>query len=167
MKTEKGTLSAVRLARLRAQGYTEESDLHLSEMAFGIRFAYRMCVSIIILAMITHSTALFVLMSGIAFLGMILPKHPFDYVYNYTLSKWMKRTALPRRSRQLKFACSIATIWLVTIVYLMLTGYTNAAMVMAGLLAIIASFPSTIDYCIPSVIYNALFLRGEKNLHLK
>ena len=149
-------LSATRLNRLRAQGYTSESAQQLSNMAFGIRFAYRTCVVIVVTAMVTQSIALFSAMLTIAFFGVILPKHPFDYVYNYTLSKMMNKPQLSTRANQLKFACTIATLWLVAVVYLMAIGLNKEATILAGLLAITASLPSTIDICVPSVIYNAV-----------
>ena len=131
-------------------------------MAFGIRFAYRSCVTILVVAIASQSTALFSAMLCIAFLGVVLPNHPFDYVYNYFLSSRMNKPRLPARSKQLKFACTIATSWLAGVVYLMSSGSTTAGLVMAGILVGIAALPSTIDFCVPSAIYNALFQRKEK-----
>lgn len=162
MKTEKHILSSVRLARLRAQGYSNEDHLKLSEMAFGIRFAYRMCVAVLLVAIATKSIALFSFMLCIAFLGVVLPNHPFDYIYNYLLSKRMNRPSLVARSKQLKFACTIATISLVTVVYLMSTHNITAALIIACVLAGVAALPSTIDLCVPSLIYNMFFNKKEK-----
>ncbi len=167
MKTGNKKLSEIRLKRLRAQGYMCQSDEELSEMAFGIRFAYRTCVSIIVVAMLTQSLTLFTIMLCIAFLGVILPNHPFDYVYNFALAKRMKKPKLPPRCIQLKFACTIATLWLASTVYFLFIGHTVTAMILAGSLAITASLPSTIDYCVPSVIYNALFQRKAKKASAK
>jgi hypothetical protein len=162
METEKTILSFARLARLRAQGYSNESDLRLSELAFGIRFTYRVCVAVLIVAMATQSIALFSFMLCIAFLGVVLPNHPFDYIYNYVLSKPMHRPYLPPRSNQLKFACMVATLWLACTIYFMRTGNITAGLTMAAMLAGIAMLPSVIDLCIPSIIYNALFTRENK-----
>lgn len=152
-------LSATRINRLRDQGYTQETDRELNELAFGIRFAYRVCTVMVIVAMTTQSLALFSFMLGTAIFGIILPNHPFDYIYNATFSKWLNKPALPARSVQLRFACTIASLWLATVVYLLYTDYTSTAMILAGLLAVVAGMASTIDLCIPSVIYKAAFLR--------
>lgn len=157
MTLKQEILSEKRLNRLRTQGYTNQSDYELSDMAFGIRFAYRLCVGVVITAMLTQSLVLFSGMFVLACLGILLPNHPFDYIYNYTLSKWMDKPQLPARAKQLKFACTIATLWLASVVYFLSVGFTTTAMVLAGMLAFVAALPSTIDYCIPSVIYNALF----------
>ena len=166
MKTRENLLSPTRLKRLRAQGYTSESNLTLSKMAFGIRFPYRVCVTLVITAIITQSIGLFIFMLGMSLLAILLPNHPFDYVYNLIISKWMKRPQVPPRSLQLKFACTIATLWLAAIVILLAGGQESTALVLAGLLAFVALLPSTIDYCVPSVIYNYLFLKkGQKEMH--
>ena len=77
------------------------------------------------------------------------------------LSKRMNKPKLLARSNQLKFACTIATAWLVTVVYLMSINSITAGLVMAGALVAIAALPSTIDLCVPSVIYNVLFKKKE------
>ena len=157
METEKDILSSIRLARLRAQGYSSETNLTLNEMAFGIRFAYRACTTVLIVAILTKSITLFSIMIGIAFLGVVLPNHPFDYIYNYLLSARMKKPKLPARSNQLKFACMIATLWLASIIYLISTNNITVALIMATILVGIAALPGTIDLCIPSLIYNTYF----------
>jgi hypothetical protein len=162
MKKKTEVLSETRLERLRKQGFAAENDLQLSKMAFGIRFAYRTCLAIITIAMITQSIVLFTFMLFVAFLGIVLPNHPFDYVYNFTLSKWLGKPEVPPRPVQLKFACSIATVWLASVVFLLDSGHVTSAMVMAGILAMVAALPSTIDYCVPSEIYVRLFLRNKK-----
>ncbi len=161
MKTTSKILSPIRLQRLRAQGYVCETDHDLTDMAFGIRFPYRLCVAIIVVAMLTKSLPIFAAMLILAFLGVVLPNHPFDYVYNHLLSKPMHKPMVPPRSKQLKFACTIATLWLAAIVYSFTTENITTALVLAGMLAAVAILPSTIDLCIPSLIYNAIFRSKE------
>ncbi|MDX1617728.1 MAG: DUF4395 domain-containing protein [Balneolaceae bacterium] len=159
MKSEIKQISDTRLKRLRQQGFTNYTDRQLEQMAFGIRFPYRLCVAVIVTAIVTGSIPLFAIMLGIAVSGIFLPNHPFDYIYNGVLSKWMRRPKLPPRANQLKFACTIASVFLAATVYLMVTGATTAGLILAGILAGVAVLPSTIDLCVPSIIYNALFGR--------
>ena len=158
MKTTETTLSEKRINRLRAQGFTTETKKELTGMAFGIRFAYRSCITVLSIALLTQSLALFSLMFVIAFLGIVLPKHPFDYLYNHTLSGWMNKPKVPARSAQLKFACTIATTWIAAVIFLMVTGYTTIATLLTVNLILVALLPATIDYCVPSAFYNAVFL---------
>ena len=157
MKNQIKTLSETRISRLRAQGYFNESAETITQLAFGIRFAYRLCVLILITAIVTQNLHLFYFLLGMAGLGSILKNHPFDYIYNYGVRTWMHTPPLPPRSKQLKFACSIATLWLTLVVYLLHSGMTSTGLSMAAFLAGVAFLPSTIDLCIPSMLYNAMF----------
>ena len=154
-------LSEKRINRLRLQGFTCQSVQELSQMAFGIRFAYRVCTSVLIIGAITKNIYVFAGMFVIAFLGATLPNHPFDYLYNHFLSKSMNKPSLPPRSPQLKFACSIATVWLGLIVYFLFHNIITAATILAYLFVFIAGLLSTTDICIPSIIYKAVFLTNK------
>ncbi len=167
MKTTETTLSEKRIYRLRAQGFTGQTKEELTGMAFGIRFAYRSCIALLTVALITQSVALFSLMFVIAFLGIVLPKHPFDYLYNHALSGRMNKPKVPARSAQLKFACTIATTWIAAVIYLMSTGNTTAGTLLTLNLILVALLPATIDYCVPSAIYNAFFLRKKAKVQYK
>ena len=162
MNMEKNTLSPIRLRRLRAQGFTCENEQTLQQMAFGIRFAYRACVLLLMVAIASKSLLLFSAMLGFSFLGIVLPNHPFDYMFNYTLRLWLRAPMVPARSRQLKFACTIATVFLGAVVGLLYFGMVTQGLITAGILAFFALLPSTIDLCIPSLIYNAIFQKSGK-----
>lgn len=138
------------------QGYIKQTDAELSELAFGNRFAYRLCTTIVIIGVVSSSIPVLSAMLIVAFFGIILPYHPFDYIYNHLLAERMSKPKLPRRSKQLKFACTIATIWIASTIFLFYTGYALAAFVVGSLLIGVALLVSTTDYCIPSLIYNTL-----------
>jgi len=157
MKNKDFILSRTRLKRLRDQGYTCESQEQLSRMAFGIRFPYQLCVAVLLAAIAAQSILIFAAMLFIAFLGIVMPNHPFDYIYNYVLSGPMNKPIVPPRANQLKFACTIATCWLSMVLFLMISGNITAGLVLAGILVGIALLPATIDLCVPSLIYNLFF----------
>lgn len=150
------TLSKKRINRLRAQGFVTQNEEELSAMAFGIRFAYRACTSLLIVAILTQSITLFAVVFSIAFGGATLRNHPFDYVYNNLLSRKMGAPKLPPRARQLRFACTIATLWLGIIIYCLFTGASTTANALAILFVFVAGLLSTTDICIPSIIYNRI-----------
>jgi hypothetical protein len=156
MTTERPLISAARIKRIKAQGYHSYSDGEISEFAFGNRFAYILCVSILIVGVAMASVPILISMGVVAFFGVVLPYHPFDYIYNYVLRGMMNKPKLPPRSKQLKFACTVATIWIAATVYFFYSGLTLAGYVAGALLSAIALSVSTIDLCIPSLIYNAI-----------
>ncbi|HJN86508.1 MAG: DUF4395 family protein [Dehalococcoidia bacterium] len=157
MATKGRLLSTARLNRLHAQGYFDISDADLSDLAFGNRFAYILCVTITAIGVATANIPTLLVMTAIAFLGAVLPNHPFDYVYNHVLRGALKKPKLPRRSRQLKFTCVMATLWLIATVLLFNADLTAAGYVLGGLLVAVALTVSTTDFCIPSMIHNFIF----------
>jgi hypothetical protein len=93
----------------------------------------------------------------IAICGILLPYHPFDYIYNGLLSNLMNKPKLPPRSKQLKFACIIATLGMASTIFLFYAGLTLAGYITGGSLFLVAFLVSTTDICIPSIIYNFIF----------
>ena len=87
MKTNK--LTTARINRIREQGYTCHTENQINGLAFGNRFAYRACVSILIAGVALANIPILSGMMAIAFFGVVLPYHPFDYFYNHVLSKRM------------------------------------------------------------------------------
>lgn len=76
----------------------------------------------------------------------------------------INKPALPKRTNQGKFACGIATVWLGAIIYLLMNGYAMAGNILGGLLLTQAFVVGTIAFCIPSMIYNALFKTAKKEM---
>ena len=155
-------LSETRISRIREQGYVCHTDAEIKDLAFGNRFAYRLCTTMLIFGVAFANIPLLSVMMVIAFFGVILPNHPFDYIYNLVLSKRMNKPKLPPRSNQLKFACSIATLWIGGTIYMFYSGLTNWGFILGASLIVVATLVGTIDFCIPSKIYNAIFLRNAK-----
>ena len=164
MKTVNHKLSPKCIHRIREQGYQNYSDKEIRALAYGNRFAYRLCVFLLIIGIVFNSIPILSLMFVVAFMGVVLPNHPFDYIYNHVLSKRMDKPSLPPRSNQLKFACSLATLFIGTIIYLMYNNFMTAAHIVGGILISIAMLVSTIDLCIPSKIYNAIFKKTTRTV---
>ena len=150
-------ISKTRINRIRAQGYLTNSDSDISQISFGNRFAYLLCSAILIVAVSTANVPLLYVMLTIAFFGIVLPNHPFDYIYNYVLRQQMGKPKLPPRSKQLKFACTVATLWIAGTIYLFTAGLTTAGYVFGAALITVATLVGTTDICIPSLIWNYVF----------
>jgi hypothetical protein len=157
MATNRRLLSATRINRLHAQGYSDISDAELSELALGNRFAYIVCGTIVAVGVATANIPTLLAVTTVAYLGVVLPYHPFDYVYNHVLRSVLKKPKLPPRSRQLKFTCLIATLGLIATTVLFYAGLAVAGYVVGGLLVAVAFTVSTTDFCIPSTIHNLIF----------
>jgi hypothetical protein len=155
-------ISPARISRVKTQGYdTGFTDEEISVHAVGNRFAYQVCTLLFATGLILTSIPVLTVAAIIAFSTVILPYHPFDYLYNNSIRHWLDRPKLPRRTVQAKFACGIAAIWLAMIIYLFSVSLTLWGYVMGGVLLIIALLVSTLDICIPSLIYNYLFAKRK------
>jgi hypothetical protein len=143
--------------RLRIQGYKNYTNSDLGKLAFGNRFAFLICSTILAIGVITANIPILSAVMVIAFFGIVLPYHPFDYIYNHIIRKSKDLPKLPPRSTQLKFACILATVWLAATIYLFYSGLFVAGYIAGGLLFFVAFLVSITDICIPSIIYNYIF----------
>lgn len=151
-------LSSTRICRIKAQGYDRGfNEDEISQHAVGNRFAYQMCTLLFVTGLVLTNIFILTAAAVIAFLTVILPYHPFDYLYNYGVRHFLTRPKLPHRSAQAKFACGIASVWLTVIIFLFSTDQLIWGYFLGAILFLVALLVSTIDYCIPSLIYNRLF----------
>ena len=158
MKTNNELITLKRIERIREQGYFCYSKKEISELAFGNRFAYQLCTSLLIVGIAFANIPILSTMMVIAFSSVLLPNHPFDYIYNYILSDWMELPKLPRRSIQLKFACSIATIWIGSTIYLFHNNLMVQGYIAGAVFITLATIVSLTDICIPSIIFNKILI---------
>jgi hypothetical protein len=156
-------ISPIRRKRLELQGYVQYSDSELNDFKFGIRFAYYLCGSIVLLGLLITNLKVLTAAMIIAFLGTLPPYHPFDYLYNHVIRHMAHKPKMPPRSNQGRFACGIASVWLVLVIYLFYIGLNVWGYFAGGALVSLAFLVSTMDICIPSMIYNFLFLRKQNN----
>ncbi|MDZ7647809.1 MAG: hypothetical protein U5K54_11845 [Cytophagales bacterium] len=85
MKNQDSAISPVRRKRFETQGYFGFTDAELNDFKFGIRFAYYLCGSLVIIGLLTTNMKVLSAAMIIAFFGMLPPYHPFDYLYNYAV----------------------------------------------------------------------------------
>lgn len=157
MSPSKTSLTGRRIGYIKAQGYFHLPDGEVTDLAFGNRFAYILCGTMLTVGVLMANIPILAAMATIAFLSVILPNHLFDYPYNHIIRHILHKPKLPPRSKQLKFACSIATLWISVTTYLFYTGLVVAGYVMGSFLLSVVFILVTTDFCIPSYIYNLIF----------
>lgn len=157
MDEKNSTLSPITKRRLIIQGYNCYSDKELNDYKYGIRFAYYLCDLLVILGLLMTNLWILTLAMAIAFLGWMLPNHPFDYLYNYVIRHMINKAEIPPRTNQARFACGIAAAWICGTIFLFYYDLNIWGYLTGGLLVAIATLVATTDICIPSMIYNAFF----------
>lgn len=150
-------VSSVVRGRLEAQGFLGLDDASLSEVAAWLRWSPALCTLTMIAGVALQSPLLLWMLAATALLGTLLPFHPFDLLYNHGVRYFTGTGPLPHQGPQRRFACGLATVWLVV------TGgafHANEPAIGFALgipLILVAALVSITHICIPSMIYNALF----------
>src|SRR6266498_3272686 len=162
MDNKNNFISPVCKRRLYIQGYQDYSDKELNDYKHGIRFAYALCTTLVGPGLIFSNITLLIIAAVIAFAGIFPPYHPFDYLYNYAVRHLFKKPKIPPRTNQGRFACGVAFVWLIITIWLFYNNHFIIGNILGAILLAVAILVSTMDICIPSMIYNSLF-KKEKN----
>ena len=150
-------LSATLRHRLDIQGYACESDATLARTQLWLRMSPALCA---VIAAVGTALALPAVLWGLmvfAALGAILPFHPFDLIYNLGVRGGTGAAALPRNGAPRRFACGMASVWLLATGGLFYGGFDVAGYVLGGALVAVAALITVSHICIPSMVYRALF----------
>jgi uncharacterized protein DUF4395 len=160
MKNQGCIITPAGRINLETQGYIGYTDVELNDFKFGVRFPFYLCGSIVLLGLLLTNVEILFIVMAIAFLGAILPRHPFDYLYNHVIRHWINKPQIPRRPKQGQFACGMATVWLAGTIWLFYAGLNSWGYIAGYTLVGIAILVATMDVCIPSIIYNFLFTKN-------
>ncbi len=147
--------------RLNAQGLTDISDQELAPVAPWWRMAFLGCAALAATGTALTSPTILWILTPLAAFGALFPVHPFDLVYNYGIRHLTGTGPLPRRTPQTRFACGVGTVWLVATALAFQSGQLTLGYALGGSLTAVATLVGTTDICIPSMIYNAVFLRAK------
>jgi hypothetical protein len=149
--------------RLDAQGYVNVDRASMRELEPWLRWSPAICAAVMAVGTVLASPWILWGLVPFAALGAIFPRHPFDYIYNYGVRRLTGTQPLPPHGAPRRFACAMASAWLIT------TGAAFAAdldllgYALGGLLTAVAVTVGTTHFCIPSLIYALLFGRPRCN----
>lgn len=149
-------LNARRRRRLAIQGFDAVDERELAAVAPWLRLAFGLCALIVAVGTLVASSRIILLLIPVAALGAALPVHPFDLLYNVGVRRLTGTGPLPERGAPSRFACGVATVWLMGIAWAFLTGHLVAGVVLGAIMTALATLVSTTDVCVPSMIYRAV-----------
>lgn len=152
-------VSATVRSRLEAQGFRNLDDETLAEIGPWMRWAPAICAPVMALGTIFASPPVLWGLAVIALFGVVFPRHPFDLLYNYGVRQLTRTRPLPRHGPQRRFACGLATVWLAATGLAFHEGAMVLGYVLGGVLTAVAVLVAVTHFCIPSLVYNTLFLR--------
>jgi len=151
------TLSPRTCRLLDIQGFDTVEQRVLAEVAPWLRLAFTLCTSLAAVGTLTASPVILLLLTPIAALAAVFPVHPFDLIYNHGIRHLTRTRPLPRRGAPARFACGLATVWLLATAWAFYAGHAVLGYSLGGALIVVGTLVSTTDICIPSMIYRALF----------
>ena len=150
------TLSLTTVQRLQTQGFSAVDEMWLAEIAPWLRWSPALCATFAALGTVTASPSILFALAGTAFLGAVLPFHPFDLIYNYGIRFFVRKQRLPPNGAPRRFACGIAAGWLIATAFLFSAGKMEAGYALGTLFVAVAGLVSTTDICIPSLLFNLI-----------
>jgi hypothetical protein len=113
---------------------------------------------------VLESPAVLLAMAATAFLGgFVTAKHPFDAIWDHGLRRLVDRPPLPPTPPPRRFACQLATVWLVAVAATFLAGADTLGLILGVPLLVVAAVVTTVNWCLPSLIYGLIGrgLRGS------
>ena len=153
------TISATTRKRLKIQGFVGLDDDTLAEVAPWLRFSPVVCTVWMGLGTVFASPVVLWILVPFSALGAIFHAHPFDLIYNHGLRYLTGTRPLPPNGAPRRFACALATVWLAATAWAFQSGPPVVGYVLGGVLTLTALLVSTTDFCIPSLLYSAIFGR--------
>lgn len=90
-------------------------------VGYGIRFSYPVYILIVVIGILLRNPYILSVAAVIAFLGIKLPLHPFDYVYNY-FAGLVGAEKIPGRGSELQVTSCIALILNLIVIALLVLG---------------------------------------------
>ena len=152
-------VSPVVRGRLEAQGFSGLDEVTLAEVGPWLRWSPALCTLFMTAGVVLRSPTVLWALAATAALGAWLPFHPFDLLYNYGARHLTGTRRLPHHGPQRRFACTIATAWLIATGWAFHTGAITSGYVLGIPLMLVAGLVSITHICIPSLLYNMWFTR--------
>lgn len=113
---------------------------------YGIQFSYPAYILIVLAGILLGNPYILLIAALIAFLGIKLPMHPFDYIYNFGVPKLIGTNTIPGRGSELQVNGIVAVVFNLVVFALI----TFEVSIHYGALAII--------YAVSSIFFIGIFL---------
>lgn len=142
-------------SRLNAQWIACRLISDRKSVQYGIRFSYPLYILIVLLGVLSENPYVLFIAAVIALLGMKLPMHPLDYVYNHGVAKLIGASKIPGRGSELQVNSTVALIFTSVVIALILFNVP----INYSILAIV--------YLLSSIFFLMIFLLNKDSNSLK
>jgi hypothetical protein len=142
--------------RIEAQGFCGLDDSTYAEINYPLRLSPAICMLWAAIGTISGSAAILWALAPFAVLGAILPKHPFDVIYDHGLRHLLAKPALPRYGFRRHLACAEATAIIVGAAWSFQAGMLTTGHILGWALVTSAFINVSTGFCVPSFIVRVL-----------
>jgi hypothetical protein len=138
------------------QGYFYFSSSILKNMIPGIKLPYFVHTLLILGALIFENVVALSILMAISAWGMMMPRHPLDYLYNSFVRKWINKPRLPKRPMQVRFGFLSTSLFSALAIGFLIEGLHVPAYAMGYTILFASSLMVILDVNIASVFYNLI-----------
>ena len=142
---------------LSMQGYGALNDDERKRLGFALRLSPALCLTGMTLGVVLESPTILLGMAATAVLGgFVTAKHPFDLIWDHGLRRLSGGPPLPPTPPPRRFACQLASFWLVAVAAAYLAGEETMGLILGVPLVLVAAVVTVSNWCMPSLIYGLL-----------
>jgi hypothetical protein len=149
-------------SRLEAQGFCGLDDARLEELAPWMRWTYTIGTVVTVTGVVLMSPGVLWTLAAITCVGVFLPFHPFDLLYNHGMRHLTHTGPFPPSGPQRHFVFVVATVWLIATGWAFSAGADIAGIALGVPLILVGALASITNFCIPSFIYNTVTGRRSR-----
>ncbi len=106
--------------RLEAQWIACKLISDKKSVQYGIRFSYPIYIAIVLLGVFLKNPYILLTAATLALLGIKLPMHPLDYVYNHGVIRLISVSKIPGRGSELQVNSTMALVFTSVVIALIL-----------------------------------------------
>ena len=145
---------------MKQQGFAPEPADRAAQRFRGLQFQPTIVGSMMLVAILTQSPAIFLVFSAILWLNVFAPAaNPFENFYNRFVAQPGGRPPLTRAPGPRRFAQGMAATFMLTAGLTLLEGWSMASYVFQGLLAVAFAALLLGKFCLGAYVYH--LLRGN------
>ena len=142
---------------MKQQGFTQEPPDRAALRFKGLQFQPIIVGLMMLVAILTQSPAIFLLLSALLWLNVLVPAaNPFEQVYNRLVARPRGRPPLTPAPGPRRFAQGMAAVFMLTAGLTLLQGWTTASYLFQGLIVVAFAALLLGKFCLGAYVYHLL-----------
>ena len=142
---------------MKQQGFTQEPPDRADLRFKGLQFQPIIVGLMMLVAILTQSPAIFLLLSALLWLNVLVPAaNPFEQIYNRVVARPRGRPPLTAAPGPRRFAQGMAAVFMLAAGLTLLQGWRTASYVFQGLIVVAFAALLLGKFCLGAYIYHLL-----------